>query len=165
MHNEVKTRRNYRTGDRATLALEMDYYNQHEGQYEPLAEADYAEILANLSPLTAIQSVLEVGCGSGAFGSRLQRRLSTQFNVGVDVSLNLLRQYPFSPVLGDGQRLPFSNSAFDLIAACAALHHIHNLSNTLAEIFRCLSPEGRVIFCEPNADHPYRRLIVDGGFL
>lgn len=158
-------RRNYRDGDHATLALEKAYYDKVEGHYEPLAEIDYDAILANMPATQNPVAILEVGCGSGAFGTRLQRRLGARVNVGLDVSLNLLRKHPFMPVLGDGQALPFVDNSFDLIAASASLHHIHSLTATLTDIFRCLKRSGRVIFVEPNADHPYRRIVVDGGFL
>ncbi len=158
-------RRNYRVGGHATLAQEMTYYDSIVGNYEPLTERDYVAILTLLPPEASAQAVLEIGCGSGAFGVRLQKRLTSVVNVGLDVSFNLLSHHPFAPTLGNGQCLPFANASFDLIAASASLHHIHNLAQTLAEIFRCLRPGGRVIFVEPNADHPYRRLVVDGGFL
>lgn len=158
-------RREYRLGDQETLALEARYYDGIEGRYEPLAEQDYEAILASLVPISSPASILEVGCGSGAFGRRLQRRLRSRVNVGLDISYHLLSLHPFMPVLGTGQALPFKNESFSFIAACAALHHIHNLYGTIDEIFRCLEARGRVIFVEPNADHPHRRLMVDGGLL
>jgi len=158
-------KRRYSLGDQETLTREMDYYNKIEGCYEPLSESDYNVILSHLPDSTRASAILEVGCGSGAFGQRLERRFASPLNVGLDVSFNLLCRHPFAPVLGNGQSLPFQNESFDLIAASAALHHIHNLPQTLAEMFRCLKPSGRVIFIEPNADHPYRRIVVDGGFL
>jgi SAM-dependent methyltransferase len=158
-------RRNYRSNNRETLALEMDYYDHIQGPYEPLADSDYELILSQLPSFAQPPAVLEVGYGSGAFGARLRRRLASTINVGLDVSFNLLSRHPSSAVLGDGQALPFQHESFDLIAASASLHHIHSLRKTLSEIFRCLAPGGRVIFVEPNADHPYRRLVVDGGFL
>lgn len=158
-------KRRYSLGGKGTLARETDYYDGIEGHYEPLSESDYEVILSNLPDAVRATAVLEVGCGSGAFGTRLERRFVSKLNVGLDVSLNLLRKHPFIPVQGNGQSLPFQSESFDLIAASAALHHIHNLPQTLAEIFRCLRPGGHVIFVEPNADHPYRRIVVDGGFL
>ena len=46
-----------------------------------------------------------------------------------------------------------------------SLFPCYGLEQTLAEIFRVLKPQGLVLFIEPNADHPYRRLVVDGGFM
>lgn len=158
-------KRNYRAGDAQTLAQEMAYYNHVEGFYDSLADADYERILDTADRVAAPAAILEIGCGSGAFGLRLQKRFGSTTNVGPDVSLNLLNQHPFLPVLGNGQSLPFADQSFDLVGACAALHHIHNLEHTLSEVFRCLKPAGHVIFVEPNADHPYRRVVVDGGFL
>ncbi len=158
-------RRNYQKGGAATVALEQEYYDAYQGFYDSLADADYARILAMLPAPPRLGAMLEVGCGSGALGLRLQSRFSSAFNVGLDVSHGLLLKHPFTPVLGNGQFLPFPDARFDLVAASAALHHIHNLEFTLREIFRVLKPGGQVLFIEPNADHPYRRLVVDGGFM
>lgn len=158
-------KRTYRTGDAHTLAQERNYYDHYHGYYDSLAETDYDLILAHLPRDTRADSILEIGCGSGAFGKRLQNKLQSRINIGLDISLNLLKTYPFTPLLSNGQFLPFPMRVFDLVAACAALHHIHNLPHTLKEIARVLKPHGRVIFVEPNADHPYRRIVVDGGFL
>lgn len=158
-------RRRYSTGTRNTLKIEMEYYDRIGGHYEPLTESDYDSILVQVPEETSAKRVLEVGCGSGAFGERLERRLKSKLNIGLDISFSLLSHHLFTPVLGNGQMLPFKDQSFDLIAACAALHHIHNIMLTMAEIYRCLAVGGRVIFIEPNADHPYRRLVVDGGFL
>ncbi len=158
-------KRTYRTGDAQTLAQEINYYDHYHGHYDSLADSDYDAILAHLPANTRADSILEIGCGSGAFGARLQKKLHSHVNVGLDVSLNLLKTHPFAPLLGNGQYLPFADAAFDMVAACAALHHIHNLQHTMNEVARALKPRGTVIFVEPNADHPYRRAIVDGGFL
>lgn len=158
-------RRNYQKGSAATVALEQTFYDAYQGFYDPLADQDYASILGHLNAGMTAQAVLEVGCGSGALGLRLHEKFNARRNVGLDVSHGLLTKYPFSPVLGNGQFLPFTQECFDLVAASAALHHIHNLEQTLREIFRVLKPQGHVLFIEPNADHPYRRLVVDGGFL
>jgi len=158
-------RRNYQKGDAAIVAREQEYYDAYEGFYDSLSDEDYAHILAMLPDTPRVDSILEVGCGSGALGSRLQKKFSSSINVGLDVSHGLLLKHPFASVLGNGQFLPFPDARFDLVAASAALHHIHNLELTLRGIFRVLKPRGQVLFIEPDADHPYRRLVVDGGFM
>lgn len=158
-------KRAYRIGDQATRAQEMAYYDGLADEYEPLTERDYVAIIQYLPATFAPCAILEIGCGSGAFGVRLQKHFNSRANVGLDISFNLLQRHRFSPVLGDGQWLPFANQSFDLIAASASLHHIHNLKQTLSEVARLVKPGGRMIFIEPNADHPYRRVVVDGGFL
>ncbi|HET9325237.1 MAG TPA: class I SAM-dependent methyltransferase [Candidatus Eisenbacteria bacterium] len=45
--------------------------------------------------------------------------------------------------------LPFADGKFDLITAFAVLHHIPNVSTVVAELSRCLSPEGFMLLREP----------------
>ncbi len=163
--NGTAMRRDYQKGDAATVALEQKYYDAYAGFYDSLADEDYAEILKQVGRSVQAKAILEVGCGSGALGLRLKERFQAARNVGLDVSHGLLMKHPFLPVLGNGQYLPFPSESFDFVAASAALHHIHNLEQTLREMYRVLKRGGHVLFIEPNADHPYRRLVVDGGFL
>jgi SAM-dependent methyltransferase len=45
--------------------------------------------------------------------------------------------------------MDFPNGHFDLITAFGALHHIANVSNVIAECYRCLRPGGHMLIREP----------------
>jgi len=48
-------------------------------------------------------------------------------------------------VLAQGQALPFSNAAFDRILAIHAIEDSETTAATLAELYRVLAPEGRIV--------------------
>jgi len=64
--------------------------------------------------------------------------------------LRAARHYPVSiPVVeGDFDRLPFSDSGFDLVVFNASFHYSSDYARTLAEARRCLRPEGRVVILD-----------------
>jgi SAM-dependent methyltransferase len=56
------------------------------------------------------------------------------------------------------ERLPFDDSAFDLVLSSMALHYLPSWEGTLREFVRVLVPGGRLVF---STHHPY--LTLDGG--
>ena len=106
---------------------------------------------------------LEVGCGFG--------RLSPTFadladsHVGVDINAGALRvarsAYPSLTFLAvDGERLPFPDRSFDLVACWTVLQHVppSKIAGLLTEIKRVLSRDGVLLLCEStrNAGQPSR---------
>jgi SAM-dependent methyltransferase len=59
-------------------------------------------------------------------------------------------------VQGDGQRLPFRDSALDALYANSVLMHC-DLEKTIAGFRRCLKPSGRVVLLEPLAGNPWMK--------
>ena len=84
------------------------------------------------------RSILEVGCGTGHFS-----RWFTQqglWTVGLDRSAAMVaevrRDPPFGLVLGDGMKLPFRDSAFDLVAFVTTLEFVEDPVQALREARR-----------------------------
>jgi SAM-dependent methyltransferase len=85
---------------------------------------------------------LDVGCGSDP------DLPLTDVQVGLDIDFELLVQsrQTFPEVLfvcGDGERLPFRDSAFDVVTSRVALP-LMNLNTAIPEISRVLKPGGEV---------------------
>lgn len=58
-------------------------------------------------------------------------------------------------VTADASHLPmFQDAEFDLVFACAALHHTMKYSGALEELARVLRPAGRLILCETWGGNP-----------
>lgn len=143
-----------------SLERERAHFSKYNEAYNVLAAEDYEAVLKHLEiDSETHRRLLEIGCGSGAFSERIQRRLSFPVTVGIDISRRLLTYHKFLSVEGDGQFLPFRDECFDLIVCGSALHHIGNLPQTLGEIVRCLVPGGEFLCYEPNAHHIHRKLI------
>jgi SAM-dependent methyltransferase len=102
--------------------------------------------------------VLELGCGTGEYTARLAERGATLVAldlVGDLVRVALARGIDGSVrfTLGDAERLPFPDGAFDAVVGNAVLHHLR-IRPALRELRRVLKPGGRYAFTEPNMLNP-----------
>ena len=89
------------------------------------------------------ETVLDLGCHSGAFLKRLAHYSSFSDAVSADLSADLMArgQVP-RPVVADEEFLPFAPESFDLIGSVLSLHWTNDLPGALVQIRRCLKPDG-----------------------
>jgi ubiquinone/menaquinone biosynthesis C-methylase UbiE len=101
----------------------------------------------------AASRILDVGCGTGEFTSRVARLFPEAHAVGLDLieaSLELARtrcaelggRVTFQR--GDAFELPFGDAAFDLVACRHMLQAIPDAPRVLAELVRVHAPGGRL---------------------
>ena len=119
---------------------------------------DFALVLQTLRP-TPEDRILDLGAG-GCWASDWLERLHLHV-VSLDLSVDMLRvgqqrlrrgrEAPL--VAGDMERLPFAPAAFTKAICLNAFHHLPNRAAALAEIRRVLTPDGRVLLCEPGIGH------------
>jgi ubiquinone/menaquinone biosynthesis C-methylase UbiE len=107
-------------------------------------------------PIVAAYSptrILDVGCGTGEFTSRVARLFPHASAIGVDLietSLELARERcadlgeRVTFQRGDAYELPFGDGAFDLVACRHVLQAIPDAPRVLAELVRVLAPGGRL---------------------
>jgi ubiquinone/menaquinone biosynthesis C-methylase UbiE len=97
--------------------------------------------------------ILDVGCGTGEFTSRIAREFPRATAIGVDLidtSLELARRrcadlgsrVRFER--GDAYALGFDDASFDLVACRHVLQAIPDAPRVLAELVRVLAPGGRL---------------------
>ena len=84
-----------------------------------------------------VQSILDVGCGTGAFLRALSERGIPRV-VGVDSSHEALSRSKVPVVVGRAECLQFDSESFDLVACMEVIEHLSSESyhQTLAEIER-----------------------------
>ncbi|MEE9271551.1 MAG: class I SAM-dependent methyltransferase [Candidatus Krumholzibacteria bacterium] len=89
--------------------------------------------------------ILDLGCGLAPFRSRLEDKGARWVGLELDG--------PACSVIGDGDRLPFSDDAFDGVLCSAVLEHLPEPDRTMAEIRRVLRHGGKLFgyssFLEP----------------
>jgi SAM-dependent methyltransferase len=98
--------------------------------------------------------VLDLGAGNCWLSYRLAELRHQP--VAVDIfsdprdGLRAAQHYPvlFPLVEADFDRLPFTNDSFDLVVFNASFHYSADYARTLAEVRRCLRPEGRVVILD-----------------
>jgi SAM-dependent methyltransferase len=107
----------------------------------------YAEAIRRVA-LSAWQSVLDVGCGSGVFLRLAADRGATV--CGVDASAELVEiaqaRVPEADVrVGDMQFLPFENDRFDLVTGFNAFFFAADIVAALREARRVAKPDAQVV--------------------
>lgn len=124
-------------------------YSGSELEWRRLGASDKIDNLQALLALQKVNSVLEVGCGTGAvLAEAARRRIGTQ-HVGIDMAdpwkhvddraADLdLRHY-------DGGRLPFDDSSFDLVYASHVVEHVPDPRGFLQELARV---SGKYLYVE-----------------
>ncbi|MFB6354491.1 MAG: methyltransferase domain-containing protein [Halobacteriales archaeon] len=125
-------------------------------------EAMRAEALEHLA-LAPDDRVLDVGCGTG-FGTEGLLEHADDVH-GLDQSVHQLRRAwaklgkhgPVAFALGDAERLPYRDDAFDAVWSSGSIEYWPNPVATLEECARVTRPGGSVLVVGPNA--PDNRLL------
>ena len=104
--------------------------------------------------------ILDAGCGTGVF--TLDILSSGPQIIGLDISLPMLhrawekaRDYPFQPVLGDINTLPFPDESFDKVVSITALEFIQDARKAVAELFRVTKNGGAIVVATLNSLSPW----------
>jgi len=125
-------------------------------------------MVEQLRPTDAI--VLDVGCGTGAFAHKLLAENHAKMVYGMDLSPGMLDHAAkrlngwhgqYELVRGDSEKLPFDDCSIDVVTCSHSFHHYPNQRQVVAEMFRVLKPNGRVILVDGFRDRPYGWLIYD----
>jgi ubiquinone/menaquinone biosynthesis C-methylase UbiE len=102
--------------------------------------------------VTRNDSILEVGCGSGALIEELENDGYTEV-VGLDMSalaVDAARARGVDSVVqGDATALEYEDDSFDVVVASDVLEHLMNERRALAEWNRVLKPGGALVIFVP----------------
>lgn len=120
-----------------------------------------------LEALAAAQprDMLEIGCGTGDFASRVAARLPGARLVATDRSprmVELAGRRGLDARRVDASELPFGDDTFDAVAAMWMLYHVPDLDRTLAQVRRVLRPDG-VLIAMTNGDGHLADLLTAAG--
>jgi SAM-dependent methyltransferase len=95
--------------------------------------------VVGMARLDGTESVLEVGCGNGAYLELIR-------GVGLDISAGMLsaaRLRTTNPLVrGDAAVLPFLTDSFDVVLAPFMLYHVSDRAAAVRELRRVLRPSG-----------------------
>jgi ubiquinone/menaquinone biosynthesis C-methylase UbiE len=109
-----------------------------------------SRLLDDLTAGMSCESILDVGCGTGATMRLLERYGEV---TGIDISTKALaycQEHGRSRLcLADGENLPFSDGSFDLVTALDLLEHLEHEDVGLAEVWRVLRYGGHAVLVVP----------------
>ena len=115
-------------------------------------------------------AILDVGCGTGLFATRIRSALPAARVWGVDLVAAMLakgasrwRQNAGAiiPIQGDSERLPFAGGSFDVVTCANSFHHYPHQGRAIAEMRRVLRPDGRLMLVDGHRDWPWGWFIYD----
>lgn len=127
----------------------------YENYMVPALFAPCARVLIEAARLTAGESVLDVGCGTGVVSRQVAKQLGASSSVmGIDVSPNMLAVaraaaerdgVTVSWRQANAEHLPFPDMSFDLVLCQFALMFVTQKALCLAEMHRVVTGHGRVL--------------------
>ncbi|WP_408631471.1 class I SAM-dependent methyltransferase [Mesorhizobium comanense] len=132
-------------------------------------ERAFRQRILNLAHLEPGESVLDVGCGTGALAIEAKRHVGPTGTVyGIDASPEMLvradrkaRKAGLEVVLkhAAAQALPFPDAQFDAALSTIMLHHLPRKAREqcVREIRRVLKPGGRLLVVDFAASAPKKR--------
>ena len=136
----------------------------HGGHPQDLAAAAITRAITR-AIAAETTSILEVGCGTGVFATRLLAEHPNATLVATDQSarmVELTRERGIDARVADVMDLPFDDASFDVVAAMWMLYHVPDLDGALAQVRRVLRPGG-VFVAVTNGDEHMAGLLREAG--
>ncbi len=136
------------TARQNAVEIQRDYYARTAGRYDEIHLDESGEhyfalrFMISMVGFLGIESILDVGSGTGRCLIDVAREIPGITSVGVEPSAEL-RKIGYSKGLlesqlidGDAMNLPFADNSFDLVCEFSALHHIPVPAKAVSEMLR-----------------------------
>jgi SAM-dependent methyltransferase len=148
--------------DAGNLTARQSLWAQRPGRSRP---AIWLDALA----LDGTETILDVGCGNGAYLGELRRRGHTGRLLGVDLSPGMAAVAAASGahvLVGDATHLPVASAAVDVALAMHMLYHVPDVPATVAELRRVVRPGGTLLAATNGAQHTMEiNAVIDAAVL
>ncbi|MBE6834355.1 class I SAM-dependent methyltransferase [Faecalispora sporosphaeroides] len=133
-------------------------FNQQAATYDEDIKGQHARslypvLLKKLSGLD-FNTVLDLGCGTGAVMQAIFESFPDKRVYGIDISENMLQKAKeklkdkATLTLGDSEHLPYANEMFDVVYCNDSFHHYPAPEKVIAEVYRVLKPTGKFIISD-----------------
>jgi len=86
--------------------------------------------------------ILDLGCHTGHLKKLIRAKHGTECFVNCDPSAEMACAAGAPNIVADEEGLPFADRSLDLVLSSLSLHWVNNLPLALAQILRCLRPDG-----------------------
>jgi ubiquinone/menaquinone biosynthesis C-methylase UbiE len=131
---------------------------RYERRWSFYVAATSRETLTRLR-LNPTDSVLDVGCGTGALLHQLSGSYPCARLAGIDPSPEMLAvaRHRLPPGLelkqGWAESIPFPDGAFDVVVSCNVLHYIREPLLALRDMLRIVRPKGKLVITDWSDDY------------
>ena len=100
--------------------------------------------------------VLDIGCGVGAYVSKMAPLSRAAFGIDVDeAKVREALDVCTCVCVSGSEHLPFPDASFDRVLLNEVIEHVEDDRQTIRESFRVLAPGGRIIIFAPNRLYPF----------
>lgn len=149
-----KTHHSFKKLEKIWHQVPLDYYQQgvKKSLLQKLWHTGKLNAVARLikEKNTYPKKILDVGCASGWFLSRVHKRYPKADCSGIDVYKKAVeygkKEYPKLRLFyADGHKMPFENNFFDVVICTEVLEHVVSPEKVLKEIERVLTKDGIAI--------------------
>jgi ubiquinone/menaquinone biosynthesis C-methylase UbiE len=116
----------------------------------PAVPGEHYRALVRFAARNAGASILDLGCGFGAYSSALMQQ--GRQCIGCDINFEYLRTaHKRLPVVNVDMSLPFSDRSFDTVLIFEVIEHVAGIEDVLAEAFRVARKN--VLITVPNSEN------------
>lgn len=124
--------------------------------------------VADATGIGAHTTVLDLGCGDGAFCAFAARRGAIAHGIDIepDAIAEALKAVPGADVrLGMMESLPWSDASFDVVTSFNSLQYALDTEMVLIEAARVARPDGRIAICKwgPPAENEFFAFLLSIG--
>jgi demethylmenaquinone methyltransferase/2-methoxy-6-polyprenyl-1,4-benzoquinol methylase len=108
-------------------------------------------------------TVVDVGGGTGRVSMLFKDKVKNAFIA--DSSINMLREAQKKGLVtinSNSEKLPFAAESVQRVIIVDAFHHVQSQKETLAEMWRILAQNGKIIIEEPDIHNFFVKLIALG---
>jgi SAM-dependent methyltransferase len=114
-----------------------------------------ARTALDLAGLRGTETVVDVGCGNGAYLAELRRRGHTGAVLGFDLSPGMARTAGVfaGTAVADAQHLPLCDASVDLALSMHMLYHVPDIHRAITELRRVLRPGAAALVATNGAGH------------
>lgn len=138
-----------------------------EWYVDKFGEHPNCELAVQAAGLKGSETVLDIGCGSGAAVRATALKTPDGMVVGLDPTpamIRIARELSRTHIANGrlrfhqaaAENLPLDSDSIDVVFAICSLHHWSSVPGGLAEVVRVLKPQGRVVIVEDIFDEPER---------
>ena len=132
----------------------FDHFSWLAPFYDRVFDSKGREQLYSLLELPTTGRLLDAGGGTGRIAASMQGQAGQL--IVTDLSTGMLQQAAqkecLRPLQTHVEFLPFPENSFERIVVVDAFHHFCNQQESAAELWRVLSPGGRLVIEEPNIE-------------